>query len=228
MGPTLWSVLLGLDLGVLALFLLASAAALLFPSKLNDLPSDPSTLRLALWAQIVFNVVALGLIPFGWVLGTRVKPWAGALLYLRLRWSLRAFAQGLGWGLATLVGLVVLVEVLVKVFHYEPLNPQADSIVGAITLPLAFALALSAGVCEEIFFRGLLQKRLGVWGQAIVFGLFHLSYGTPLQVIVPALLGLFFGYLVRRGASLWVPITAHFVYDFTQLSAPFWEPLLPH
>jgi membrane protease YdiL (CAAX protease family) len=68
------------------------------------------------------------------------------------------------------------------------------------------------------------QRRLGVWGQAVLFGLFHLSYGTPLQVILPALLGLLYGFLVKRGAPLWTTMAAHFVFDYAQLTTPFWLP----
>ncbi|HUR61398.1 MAG TPA: type II CAAX endopeptidase family protein [Candidatus Thermoplasmatota archaeon] len=222
LGPTLWSVLLGIDIGLMAVALLYEAVSLLRGEGSGVAGS--TDLQRLLWGQVVFNLLTLGLIPFAWVMGTRVRPWEGALLYLRLHHPGKGIVQGALWGLATLGGLVLLGYAL-KSSGTEAPNPQADALLCAMTPTLALALALSAGIGEEIFFRGLLQKRLGVWGQAIVFGLFHLSYGTPLQVIIPALLGLLYGFLVRRGAPLWVPITAHFLFDYVQLSSPFWLPV---
>lgn len=224
-GPLLWTILLGLDMGLLAFSLIVTALALVFPDQFPspNLSGTPGAVRTLLWIQIAFNLLMLGAIPFAWVLGTRVKPWAGTLRYLRLQGAARGILQGIGWGLASLAGLVAL-GYLLKVVHYTPDNKQAEAILDAVTPALAVALALSAGIGEEIFFRGLLQKRLGVWGQAAVFGLFHLSYATPLQVIIPALLGLLYGWLIKRGSSLWVVITAHFLYDLAQLTARFWAP----
>lgn len=222
-GPTLWTILLGLDLGLLGLFLVITVLALALPERFagGALPSQPGSLRTALWAQAAFNLVALGAIPFAWVMGTRVRPWAGAVRYLHLERPLSGLLKGVLWGAATL-GALVLLGVAMDALHYRPPNDQADAILKSVTPALAAALALSAGVGEEIFFRGLLQKRLGVWGQALLFGLFHLSYGTPLQVIVPGLLGLLYGFLIQRGAPLWTTIAAHFVFDYVQLSSPFW------
>jgi len=221
-GPTLWTVLLGLDMGLLGLALIYSAVVVFYPGPLpsgNSGNLDQTTL----WATVLLNTITLALIPLAWVMGTRVVPWEGTELYLRLQRPLQGIGKGLLWGIATLGGLIVL-GLLLQAFHYQPSNPQAKDILDTVTLPLAFILALSAGIGEEIFFRGLLQKRLGWVGQAIVFGLFHLSYGTPLQVIIPALLGLLYGWLIRRGNSLWVTMTAHFVFDFVQLSANYWLP----
>lgn len=218
----LWSVLLGIDLALLGLSLAAVFVATL-TGEGAGLAGGGLDLRTALWVQVAFNLLTLGLIPLAWVVGTRVRPWEGAVRYLRLDRPLRGTLVGIAWGLATLVGLVLL-GLLLHALHYDPPNEQADAILCAVTPALALALAFSAAVGEEIFFRGLLQRKLGVWGQALLFGLFHLSYGTPLQVIVPALLGLLYGWLIKRGAPLWTTIAAHFVYDAVQLYSRFWVP----
>jgi membrane protease YdiL (CAAX protease family) len=221
-GPILWSVLLGIDLALLGLSLLAIGYATL-TGRDAGLAGSSADLRTALWVQVGFNLVTLGAIPLAWVMGTRVRPWAGAIRYLRLQRPLVGTLWGVGVGAVTLLALILL-GYLLKALHYNPPNDQADSILKAVTPSLALALALSAAVGEEIFFRGLLQRKLGVWGQAALFGLFHLSYGTPLQVIIPALLGLLYGALVKRGAPLWTTMAAHFVFDYAQLSSPFWLP----
>jgi membrane protease YdiL (CAAX protease family) len=217
----LWSVLLGLDLALLGLSLLYAALDVL-TGKGQALTGGPG-LRTVLWAQVAFNLLTLGLIPLAWVVGTRARPWEGAVRYLHLEHPARGAAQGVLWGVASVAALVVLGSVLRRV-GYDPPNAQADAILSAVTPALALALAFSAAVGEEIFFRGLMQRWLGVGGQALLFGLFHLSYATPLQVVIPALLGLGFGVLVRRGAPLWTTMVAHFLYDGVQLLSKF----LPH
>ena len=72
-----------------------------------------------------------------------------------------------------------------------------------------------AGLSEELFFRGALQKILlskpmnvhvAIWVTAFIFSSIHMQfYGF----IPRLLLGAFFGYLVVWSRSLWLPIVAH-------------------
>ena len=84
--------------------------------------------------------------------------------------------------------------------------------------PLVIALSITAGVTEEILFRGILQRWVGVWGQAVLFGLAHAGYDTVLNVAVPLLIGIGFGYVYKWRRNLWTVIVAHFLYDFVLLS----------
>ncbi len=72
-----------------------------------------------------------------------------------------------------------------------------------------------AGLSEELFFRGALQKillskpmniHIAIWVTAFIFSAIHMQfYGF----IPRLLLGAFFGYLVVWSGSLWLPIVAH-------------------
>lgn len=88
---------------------------------------------------------------------------------------------------------------------------------GAISLPATvFALAITPAICEEVLFRGYLQRQLersmgiagGIVASGILFGLYHfrLSQAVPLAV-----LGIYLGYLVWRTGSLWVVVIIHFL-----------------
>ncbi len=76
-------------------------------------------------------------------------------------------------------------------------------------------IAILAGVGEEFFFRGALQRMLGkwspnhhvvIWVAAILFSAFHIQfYGF----IPRMLLGAFFGYLLYWSGNIWVPVFAH-------------------
>lgn len=85
-----------------------------------------------------------------------------------------------------------------------------------ISLPLALALAALTSVSEELFFRGALlsflgASWLGVWGQALLFGLMH---PAPLRgwsyTAYTFVAGLAFGYATLLTGSLWAAIIAHF------------------
>ena len=86
-----------------------------------------------------------------------------------------------------------------------------------VSLPLAFAFAALTSVSEELFFRGALLSllgagTLGLWGQALVFGLMH---PAPLKAwsytVYTFVAGLAFGYATLLTGSLWAAIAAHFV-----------------
>ncbi len=81
-------------------------------------------------------------------------------------------------------------------------------------IPWILALGFSAGVCEEVLFRGFIQNGLNnYWGPmkavivaAVLFGVFHLDpWRTPSAV----LLGLMAGYLLIRTGSLYSAILVH-------------------
>ncbi|MGD2248846.1 MAG: type II CAAX endopeptidase family protein [Candidatus Methanofastidiosia archaeon] len=81
-------------------------------------------------------------------------------------------------------------------------------------IPWIVVLGISAGICEEVLFRGFIQTGLdNHWGTvkavvvtAVLFGLFHLDpWRTPGAII----LGLLPGYLVMRTGSLYTAIVVH-------------------
>lgn len=86
--------------------------------------------------------------------------------------------------------------------------------VGSLVMGLLI-VAILAGLSEEIFFRGALQRILStgglnahaaIWITAAVFSVMHLQfYG----LIPRMLLGAFFGYMLWWSRSLWVPIILH-------------------
>ena len=87
----------------------------------------------------------------------------------------------------------------------------------AADIPLWILLALSAGLVEELTFRGYLQRQfgallgnrwLGALAQAILFGVTHGYQGATL-VLKIALLGMMFGVLALCRRSLIPGIIAH-------------------
>lgn len=77
-----------------------------------------------------------------------------------------------------------------------------------------FVISITAGICEEFFFRGMVlggyqnslnYKSAAIWS-AIMFGFFHFN---PQNLIGPILLGLLFAYLVQITGSIWAGVVAH-------------------
>jgi membrane protease YdiL (CAAX protease family) len=86
-------------------------------------------------------------------------------------------------------------------------------------------LGVVAPVGEELFFRGLVLRRLtgpvgptnAVLLSALLFGLLHLD---PVQSPAACLIGIYFGALVLRTGSLWTSIVAHALNNSAMVIAP--------
>jgi len=89
-------------------------------------------------------------------------------------------------------------------------------------------VALVPAVCEELLFRGLVQRDLeSVAGggrsavvTGVIFGLFHLN---PLSIIPLITLGVFFGFLVYRSQNITLAMTAHFLNNFLATVAMYFQ-----
>lgn len=88
---------------------------------------------------------------------------------------------------------------------------------GVVEAALWIALSISAGFCEEVVFRGYLQRQfaalarhpvVGVVGSALVFGVSH-GYQGPRSVLIVTIYGLLFGGLAQGTRSLRPGIAAH-------------------
>jgi membrane protease YdiL (CAAX protease family) len=85
------------------------------------------------------------------------------------------------------------------------------------------ALAVVAGVSEEVLFRGVIQPGLARWLPAgaalmitsLLFGLVHFASRT--YAIFAALMGVYLGVLFHLAGNLFAPMIAHAAYDFVAL-----------
>jgi hypothetical protein len=95
---------------------------------------------------------------------------------------------------------------------------------------LAFVIAVTPAICEEIFFRGFAQRNFerslsgnSVWLIGVIFGLFHMQ---PLGLITISLLGILFGYFYYRSKSLLPSMAAHFTNNFIAIFILYKSPRL--
>jgi membrane protease YdiL (CAAX protease family) len=80
-------------------------------------------------------------------------------------------------------------------------------------------MALSAGVAEELFFRGLFQRAFGHGVKAVVlsgiaFASFHID---PHHVLAVLPVGFYLAWVAARASSTWVSVVAHVAYNATAI-----------
>ncbi len=203
------NLVVGLFVGLVIMFAPDSALAEEFRDLIGiGLPS---------WGGVAFAFVSMGLVPVVWLLGTRVEPWKGTVEFLRLdlewRWVWRGFAL-LGVLLAAYAALIG-----VSVLFPEEEEPEGFAeAVEKLSWPLILAVALTAGITEEILFRGVLFRWVGWWGQGLLFAAAHVAAGNPWQIGFTLAVGLAFGWLRLRGWSLVSLMIAHVLYDVVALA----------
>ena len=92
-------------------------------------------------------------------------------------------------------------------------------IAGMAALPLwkKAVVVLSAMMVEAAFFRGWLQKRVGLLASTILFALAHSGFGQPLLLIGVFIISLVIGFTFYRTKNLLPGVIAHGVFDGIQL-----------
>jgi len=124
------------------------------------------------------------------------------------------FAIAIGFWFASLLVLGA-VAFLLRLAHLHP-----EDIRGVVT-QIWIALSISAGICEELIFRGYLQQQftaltrrisLGIAISAVFFGLSH-GYEGASGMLLIVLYGSFFGILAYLRHSLRAGMFAHAWHD---------------
>lgn len=145
--------------------------------------------------------------------------------FLRLRSSDAVFV---GLAVAGVIGLTPVVQWLGVINEQLPLpdairrfeHSQLELIERVLGLDTGVlfniaVLALTPAICEELLFRGYVQREAergfgtvgGILFSGVIFGAYHLRFS---QILPLAALGLFLAYLVWRTGSLWPAVVVHF------------------
>ena len=158
----------------------------------------------------------------------------------RIPGLVRSLLLGAGIYLAGLFAIGLVSAALA----YTPLRSMHNSAVLHAMLPntlpqlaVWFLLSLTAGVCEELIFRGYLQQQFTAWTgrpmfsvvlAGIIFGSIHLYEGAA-AILPIAALGMVYGFVVLhfRG-DLRAVIVAHTLQDFLTAVFVFTRPHAGH
>jgi len=180
--------------------------------------------------ELMLALFAIGL---AWLVGH--SPWIG------MNWTSETVGQQLWamvWGVVT-AGPILVVMLAAYRWPIGPLRSvrevtsrQLTPLFEGLSVAEKAAVSLSAGLGEEVLFRGLLQSALSDWiggpvGMWIgllvaagVFGVCHWLNRT--YAVLATLMGVYFGLLLVWTGNLWTPILAHAVYDFVALVVLGW------
>ncbi len=134
----------------------------------------------------------------------------------------RSILRDLGLAIAFLIVANIILGILGRLIHATPgqsvrnFLPHTGPEIATYLL-----LALTAGICEEVIYRGYLQRQFTVWTrsvaagiiiQSIVFGVSHAYQGLGM-VLTISVYGCLFGLLAYWRSSLRPGMIAHFIQD---------------
>jgi membrane protease YdiL (CAAX protease family) len=194
-----------------------------WPRYLGRLAADPANARRGHYRRLIAGewIPTLVLLAVWAVLG---RPWSA----LRLAGD-TAPRLGLGFGyVLVLIGVLVLqrrallarpdrrARVRKALSYAEPLLPHSPA-----EQRLFWVVSVTAGICEELFFRGFLTWYFLAWmGPAaavilasVLFGVGHVYMGIA-QVPKTAMIGLILAVVVSLTGSLWPAMLLHAAVDW--------------
>lgn len=129
-------------------------------------------------------------------------------------------ARHAGLGLAAGAGMILVSRLWTEHTRMgRDLAAQLAELLGPLSGRSVVLLALASGLCEEAFFRGALQPRVGLLVASLVFGLAHL---VPTRALAPwavfaAVAGVLLGALFEVTGNLLAPVVAHVVVNGVNL-----------
>lgn len=145
--------------------------------------------------------------------------------------------SGIGFYVLSILGMYgaillssILIMLILKSLGYS-MDQQGDylkNMTGILRAhpALLFFTCITAGITEEIIFRGYLQQRIelilkspvaGIIISSVFFGLAHSFYGTIQQVAIPFAIGIIFSIYYFKYKNIYVLMVFHFLFDYIQI-----------
>jgi membrane protease YdiL (CAAX protease family) len=132
---------------------------------------------------------------------------------------LSGFAVGVAGWIFT-IALAASIALLLRASGLMPKDPKVPPMViwiAKLAIWKKALLVLAAMTVEEAFYRGWLQKRVGLIASTALFAISHAGYGQPFFLIGVTLISLVIGFTFYRTKNLIPGIIAHGVFDAVQL-----------
>jgi membrane protease YdiL (CAAX protease family) len=128
---------------------------------------------------------------------------------------------GVGTGVSLLLFMLIFNAIWALVTSPEVLEQQTSAAeqlnLAFATLPLAFVLAASAALGEEIWIRGGLQPVFGLGVSSLFFAALHMQVAFTPAVLMILIVSAGLGWL-RQRQSTTAAVIAHFCFNFVQLA----------
>lgn len=191
-----------------------------------------------------FDMTAPGILNTTFII-TRALFWlllAGFIFYARkversklLLWDEKQYSFGIyvTFSLITFLAVIlsmITVGLIMRILHLEFENVALEKInrVFKGNYLLIVLTCVTAGVTEELLFRGYLQPRLellfrnraiGIIGSAFFFGLLHFGFGTVQNIIGPFVIGIIFAIHYSYFRNIRFLVMFHILWDLLALFA---------
>lgn len=203
-------------LGVFLLFITYVVVA-----SAQRIPTREQLVRTPFYQLFALHLLLVVFLAVWWLLSGRPNVFA----YLNIqtqhigRAILAGCAIGVGGWIVTIM-LALLIGLILSTAGVMPKNQTIPPMIGWLAALPAWKkmlVVLSAMTIEEAFFRGWLQKRLGLLASTALFALAHASFGQPFLLIGVSLISLVIGTAFYRTKNLIPGIVAHGIFDAIQL-----------
>lgn len=150
------------------------------------------------------------------------------LLWGETNYSFSSFAKALVITFIKLFIAVFITGLLLLLFNTPTESMALNKTLGLFKKSyfLLFFTCVTAGITEELIFRGYLlprleivlkNKNLAVVISSTLFGLLHFGYGTLLHIIGPTVIGLVFAFQYSKYRNIKILIMCHFLWDLLVL-----------
>lgn len=179
---------------IVAFWILVIFGTVLFTIDLNALAGQVQiTVADSLISVLAYPALALSLVGV-WI----TRGWRESIKRLGLeRLTAREVAISLALVVPLLIAAVGIDQIgrLVQPERYAQLESILKSMSSGVTNPaVALILGFSAGIGEEILFRGAIQPRLGIGFTALLFAVAHSQYGFSFATVGILIIGIVLGY----------------------------------
>ncbi len=146
------------------------------------------------------------------------RGWAATAARLGLRWpTVQDLVWGVGIGVAGVFIVPLMLSLWAAVTSPEAFAEQIAAVealdAAVVSLPLAFVVAISAAVGEEIWIRGGLQPIFGIVLSSVLFALLHTQALLSPGMLLFFTLALALGWLRQRHSTT-AAMIAHFSFNF--------------
>jgi membrane protease YdiL (CAAX protease family) len=184
------------------------------------------SLALTIWDVVLTGVplTLFALLGVGLLIRRDWRETAKRLGLRRPTW--KQLAAGVGVA-ALFLALDLMVNLLwqqIDPTSYDQLDRVTRNLFGGLsTVSGAFVLGLSAGISEELLFRGAVLPKLGLLLTTVLFAIGHLQYGLTLATLEVFVIGLVLG-LMRRWTNTTICIFVHFAYNTATVLLGMWQP----
>lgn len=150
------------------------------------------------------------------------------LLWREQKYSFLFYLKSIVITMLVLITVLFVVSVLLKVLDSNLESKKMNEIMRFFknNIPLILFTSITAGITEELLFRGYLIPRLeiivkntylSVLISSLFFGLIHYSYGTLIQVIGPFSIGLVLALHYHKYRNIKILIICHFLWDLMSI-----------